>query len=261
VLYNTYQAPVRLFVPGGAEIESSEGITQGDPLAMAMYALAVTPLTHKPTVKQVWFADDSLGGGKIISLRRWWQCLLSVGPQMGYFPNPSKTHLVVKSEFEEEAIKVFEGTGIIVTSKGDEMFGSAIGSRDFVKTFTDEKIDVFLNEIENLAKIAKHNYPQSAYAAFSHCIDGKWRYLMRTVEDIDSLLQPLEDSINQVFIPALTGGSQCNPDARSLMSLSIRYGRLNVINPITNASHEYQASQKISNPLKDMIDSRAERVV
>jgi hypothetical protein len=72
VLNNTYQAPVRLFVTGGAEIESSEGITQGDPLAMAMYALAVTPLirklrSHEPTVKQVWFADDSSGGGKIIS--------------------------------------------------------------------------------------------------------------------------------------------------------------------------------------------------
>jgi hypothetical protein len=39
VLNNTYQAPVRLFVTGGAEIESSEGITQGDSLAMAMYAL------------------------------------------------------------------------------------------------------------------------------------------------------------------------------------------------------------------------------
>ncbi|CAB3982845.1 Hypothetical predicted protein [Paramuricea clavata] len=33
VLNNTYQAPVRLFVMGGAEIESSEGITKGDPLA------------------------------------------------------------------------------------------------------------------------------------------------------------------------------------------------------------------------------------
>ena len=64
VLSNTYQTPVRLFVTGGEKIESSEGITQGDPLAMAMYTLAVTPVIYKlrseePTVKQVWFADDS----------------------------------------------------------------------------------------------------------------------------------------------------------------------------------------------------------
>ena len=176
---------------------------------------------------------------------------------MGYFPNPSKTHLVVKSEFEEEAIKVFGGTGIKVTSEGREMLGSAIGSRDFVKTCTAEKIDAFVNDIENLAKIAEQ-YPQSAYAAFSHCIEGKWRYLMRIVEDIDSPLQPLEDSINQVFIPALTGRSQCNPDERSFMSLPIRYGGLNIVNPVTNASQEYQASQKISKPFKDMIVEQRE---
>ena len=85
LLNNTYQIPVRLFITGGEEIESSEGITQGDPLAMAMYALAVTPFIQRlrsdePSVKQVWFADDSTGGGKINPLRRWWQCLLTTGP-------------------------------------------------------------------------------------------------------------------------------------------------------------------------------------
>ena len=44
VLNNTYQSPVKLFVSGGEEIESSEGIIQGNPLAIEMYALAMTPL-------------------------------------------------------------------------------------------------------------------------------------------------------------------------------------------------------------------------
>lgn len=71
VLNNTYQTPVKVFVTGGGGgVESSEGITQGDPLVMAMYALAVTPLikrlrSEEPNVKQVWFADDSTTVGKI----------------------------------------------------------------------------------------------------------------------------------------------------------------------------------------------------
>ena len=78
VLNNTYQIPVKLFVSGGEEIELSEGFIQGDPLAIEMYALAMTPLiwrlrSDEPSVKQVWFAYDSQGGGNINPLRRWWQ--------------------------------------------------------------------------------------------------------------------------------------------------------------------------------------------
>ena len=53
-----------MIIPGNGEIASTEGTTQGDPLAMAMYALAITPLIHQlrsscPCVQQVWFADDA----------------------------------------------------------------------------------------------------------------------------------------------------------------------------------------------------------
>ena len=43
VLANTYRQPSFLFV-GGEVLISKEGTTQGDPLAMPMYALATFPL-------------------------------------------------------------------------------------------------------------------------------------------------------------------------------------------------------------------------
>ena len=51
-----------MFISGG-EVLSSKGTTQDDPLSMAMYALAITPLIRRlnevQDVSQVWFADDA----------------------------------------------------------------------------------------------------------------------------------------------------------------------------------------------------------
>ena len=46
VLINSYRSPTELFVDGDV-IYSSEGTTQGDPLAAPMYALAMIPLIKK----------------------------------------------------------------------------------------------------------------------------------------------------------------------------------------------------------------------
>ena len=70
-LVNIYQRNATLFV-GGDALLLQEGTTQGDPLAMAMFAVAIRPLIDRISgteAVQVWFADDAAGGGKLPSLR------------------------------------------------------------------------------------------------------------------------------------------------------------------------------------------------
>ena len=72
VLINTYQRDIPFFIHGESFL-SQEGTTQGDPLVMAMYAVAITPLIHRPAeerLKQVWFADDASSTGKLSGIKK-----------------------------------------------------------------------------------------------------------------------------------------------------------------------------------------------
>ncbi|CAB3991272.1 Hypothetical predicted protein [Paramuricea clavata] len=97
---------------------------------MAMYALAITPLIKRlkeqaPNASQVWFADDSSAAGRLRALRVWWQRLTILGPEFGYFPNASKTTMVVKEEFFDQAKDLFKETGIKITTDGHKILGAA----------------------------------------------------------------------------------------------------------------------------------------
>ena len=102
---NTYRRATKIFVLGGLEIWSNEGTTQGCPLAMAMYAVAIIPLQEllHEKCKQVWFADDGTGGDTIKKMRNWWDCVAKNGPKFGYFPKASKSWLIVKKHKKKEA--------------------------------------------------------------------------------------------------------------------------------------------------------------
>ena len=60
LLVNTYRHPAPLYINGDI-LYSNEGTTQGDPLAMPFYALAIVPLIQRlpNVVKQAWYADDA----------------------------------------------------------------------------------------------------------------------------------------------------------------------------------------------------------
>ena len=86
---------------------------------MTMYALAIRPLIEKlrdaePNSRQVWFADDATAAGTLVAmaLGQSWQLATTIGPDFGYNPNASKTHLVVKPELVDEAKRISENTDV-----------------------------------------------------------------------------------------------------------------------------------------------------
>ena len=99
-MVNTYCNNAPLFI-NGEVIPSQEGTTQGDPLAMCIYAITTIPLIRKlpKCVNHFWYADDASAEGKLDNLRSWWNKIQEVGPLFGYFPNAQKSWLLVNEEF------------------------------------------------------------------------------------------------------------------------------------------------------------------
>ena len=157
ILIKTYRENVQLFIDGET-IMSQEGITQGDPLAMVMYAVAMTPLIHRlkdNAVKQVWFADDATTGGNLVNLKEWWEHIVNIGPDYGYYPNSMKTWLVViKEEKEIDAATLFKETGVSITVEGKRHLGAAIGKQIFIESYVQRKVSEWVGEIESLSSIA-----------------------------------------------------------------------------------------------------------
>ena len=141
---NTYRRSARLFITGGKEITSAEGTTQGDPLAMALYALSIQPLITSlqamSDVKQCWFADDASGAGTLSEIKQWWDVLNTFGPDIGYFPNAKKCWIIAKPEKEALVREVFKDTVINVTVEGQKHLGAVIGSRDYLEDYVNEKV-------------------------------------------------------------------------------------------------------------------------
>ena len=253
VLINSYRAETDLFVDGEV-IKSSEGTTQGDPLAIPMYALATIPLIKRLNqgANQVWYADDAAAMGKIQQVRTWWDQIVKLGPGFGYHANAAKTWLITKEIHHQKAVEAFADTSVKVTSEGRPYLGAPIGTKAFVELFVENKVDQWSAELNSLAAIAK-TQPHAAHSAFTHGLTSFWSYITRTTPDICHLLQPLEDVIRTNLIPTLTDRPPPNDEERNLLALPARLGGIAVIKPTAETESTYIASSKISEPLKEAI--------
>ena len=141
-LINTYRTQPKLSSIQHHTVLSEEGTTQGDPMAMAMYALAISPLVKKcaGVSTQVWYADDSSAGGTVDGLRSWWERLAENGPVYGYFPEVSKSSVIVKGRYEEKAHDVLSGSGLAITTEGSTHLGIALETEEYQEQKIREKV-------------------------------------------------------------------------------------------------------------------------
>jgi hypothetical protein len=161
-------------------------------------------------------------------------------------PNPPRAGLLSKKTNmtkPKPPSKALVSTSQCMAKK---QLGAAIGKPEFKKDFVSKLVEKWVHQIKVLSDLAKLE-PHAAYTAFTSCIRHRYTFYMRTIPNIESLLQPLEDAINSLLIPALTEGRHHTADERALLSLPPRLGGMGIINPTHICQQEFEFSMMATN--------------
>ena len=187
----------------------------------------IVDITNKinDSKKNAAYADDVTAARKIIQLKNWWRTLCMLRYKFGYYPDASKSWLIVREKAKQGAFTVFKDTAIKITTKGQRHLGAVIGSSKYKREYVQNKFDELINQIKLLSMIAKTE-PQAAYACFITAFKHKPSYIMRTIPDISNQLNQFDEAITSEFIPAITGGIHCSNIERKLLSLPSELGGL-----------------------------------
>jgi hypothetical protein len=254
-LFNTYKGWAFLVLQGADEfLLSKEGTTQGDPLAMAFYAIGILPLIRSlkdlKRRTQMWYADDASAGATLVEARQWFDQLCADGPAYGYFPEPTKSFIVVGECDVESATQLFSDIGVkVVTSQ--RLLGGHIGSREGLETFLRKKVTEWDAGVTKLAHLTKAQ-PQNAYAALTKSLQCEWNYLQRVVPDCGPHFESLAETLSNKFIKELVS-TEVSEDERNLYALPVRQGGLGIPDPTKEAEAAHKTSKAATAHLTEAV--------
>eukprot|EP00957_Ditylum_brightwellii_P103222 7867448-Ditylum_brightwellii.AAC.1 len=173
-VFNCYRHWAQLVIqqPGADPVilHSREGVTQGDPLSMVVYGVALLPLTEitraadKGVLAPFYANDMALDGpadrnAQLLGIR------VKHGPNFGYFPEPEKSiHVCDDAEEVEQAGEAFRSRGLTVNlHDGYRYVGGYIRDRERELEWVKPKIAAWVEGVKVLAGFAR-SYPQTVYA-------------------------------------------------------------------------------------------------
>ena len=80
--------------------------------------------------------------------------IVSLGPTYGYYPNSSKTWVLVMEEDFSKEIGIFEGSNVQIIDKGRQYLESLFRCSIFIQDFVKYKVTSWVQEIKYLTAIA-----------------------------------------------------------------------------------------------------------
>jgi hypothetical protein len=227
-------------------ILSQEGVTQGDPLSMIIYGVALTPLSEQlrrdvPGVLQPWYADDMAMVGPASGIASCMALLEANGPARGYYPEPSKSILICRPE-HQDAARMNLSDFDFKYQDGHRYVGGFIGTDASRTQWLEPMIADWVFGIEQLASVAKR-FPQAAYAGLAKSLQTEWQYLQRVLPHAGGSFRPIEAALASTFLPQLLQEPEASADTlRDLLALPVRQAGLGIPDPVSSAQSCHKAS-------------------
>ena len=121
--------------------------------------------------------------------------------------------------------------------------------------YVEDLVKEWVDQLKELSKIAKSE-PQAAYAAFTSGFRHKLTYFLRTIPNLEEVLKPIDDVIDNSFIPAITEGHVLSQDERKLFSLPVKLGGMGIPIFTETCTVEYQNSLRATETTRSKIVSQ-----
>ena len=226
---NTYHSASHLFIDGSSLL-SQEGTTQGDFLALPMYAIGIIPVMRQlmGLARQVWHADDAAA---------WVVCfILGIG-------GLGCCHLVVilvimlmllrfgwllnMDTWLRLSASLIILHGIQITSAGRPYLGTPLDSRDCITDYMQDCVSQWVQGLSHLSPFAA-TQPHAAFAVLVNGFLSKLNYYLQTTPNINNLLSPLELASRQTFLPTVIPHPPSDIE-QELFSLPISLGGLGIL--------------------------------
>ena len=114
-----------------------------------------------------------------------------------------------------------------------------IGSKQFNKNYISSLISQWCEVITELSLIAR------THSAFTSGYKQKFTFFIRTIENIENVLLPLDKVIRQKLITTLFNDFPTE-ELRSLIALPCKLGGMSIVNPIEIANERIRKIERIN---------------
>ena len=151
------------------------------------------------------------------------------GPPRGYLLDPTKRILVVYPRNVPQAEAFFWGYGMQVVT-GSRYLRGFVGTETAQAWWFEEKVVGGQYLVSILAGVA-HWPPQTAYAVLQKYLHQEWDFVQCATPDIGMAFQPVEDELQDTFLPDLFQGATPQISGRVITSLPVKQAGITLPNP------------------------------